>query len=441
MAKKKGRRTANVARKREKRNRDRKSRQKQIAIEKQRRLPYERSEKEQLHLCISQSRELLNEPELENVHFDFDLMYTWVTDLLDDYETSQENTSLTESNELLELRETSSALDPLAQVMHERAKQIQQMEQAERACEHFRTQILPHLVTPEFMQELIRALRGCETRLKLERNREMAKVARVARSIFEVAPPEMLVFHPLIQSIGIQTLRQIVTEPNTMMEAREDVKHIISNVLEYEEVTDYNEIDITEEMTVELRNQSEIAGSEPEKKTDALPAFSKIAENQLDYIEAEKDLPRSAVFSQKLESEISRSIVTEETASDDKKLPLADTPESPPASMSDTHPPHPDVPSEENSSDTFSAHALYKNFHGLAIREIFEVDPAFTLEDETEKQIRFANVKSTYDIIVTDDRLHLQACSEPELTVAMNEVESQCKSALMYLAKTIRLKA
>ena len=65
MAKKKGRRSVNVARKREKRNRDRKFRQKQLAIEKQRRLPYEKSEEEHLHACISQSRKLLDEPELE----------------------------------------------------------------------------------------------------------------------------------------------------------------------------------------------------------------------------------------------------------------------------------------------------------------------------------------------------------------------------------------
>ena len=73
MAKKKGRRTTNVARKREKRNRDRKTRQKQLALEKQRRLPHEKSEEEHLHACISQSRELLNEPEFEGVHFDPDI--------------------------------------------------------------------------------------------------------------------------------------------------------------------------------------------------------------------------------------------------------------------------------------------------------------------------------------------------------------------------------
>ena len=90
MAKKKGRRSANVARKREKRKRSQKSRQKQLAIEKQRRLRYEKSEEEHLHACIAQSRQLLHEPELEGVLFDPELTYIRVMELLSDQEVEDQ---------------------------------------------------------------------------------------------------------------------------------------------------------------------------------------------------------------------------------------------------------------------------------------------------------------------------------------------------------------
>ena len=87
MAKKKGRRTTNVARKREKRNRDRKSRQKQLAHEKQRRLLHGKSEEEHLHACIAASQKLLDEPELENMLFDPELMQKRVIEVLSEIES------------------------------------------------------------------------------------------------------------------------------------------------------------------------------------------------------------------------------------------------------------------------------------------------------------------------------------------------------------------
>ena len=103
MAKKKGRRSINVARKREKRNRDRKSRQKQLAVEKQRRLLYEKSEEEHLHACISQSQQLLKEPELEGVLFDFELTYKWVTQSLSNHEVDRTDAPTDESADFLNL--------------------------------------------------------------------------------------------------------------------------------------------------------------------------------------------------------------------------------------------------------------------------------------------------------------------------------------------------
>ena len=409
MAKKKARRSANVARKREKRNRDRKSRQKQIAVEKQRRLPYEKSEKERLHACISQSRELLNEPELENVHFDFELMYTWVTELLEDYEMDSEeeaapSDSSEEASEELVLMEAhpESQFSP-----HSLAAQRVQMEKAERACEHFRTEVLPHLVTPEFMQRLIQALTACETRLKRIGSRDMAEVALVARSLFEVAPTEMLVFHPLIQTIGIQTLRMIVEEPDVAFEGREDVKEILSDVLEYE---------------------TESAASYA--PSDSLSLFSEAAAEETPADEADEETPDTPDEEEAPEEPESPPVEVEPE-------PVSEQPEEPEPE------PEPEPVPEEPPAPTFTpdelaARALYKNFEGMATREIFEGTAAFVIAEETETQIEFVDVERELYITLNEERLYLHARSEEALIVAMEEIQEVCEEALMYLAKTIQ---
>ena len=396
MAKKKGRRSINVARKREKRNRDRKFRQKQLAVEKQRRLPYEKSEEEHLHACISQSRKLLNEPELEGVLFDFELMYTRVTEVLDNYQADKTNALTAEFEE---------DLIHLTNVTEEATseEELNPLPEAERACEHFRLEVLPHLVTPDFMQQLVQALTACEKRLKLIGNRELAEVAFVTRSLFEAAPSEILAFHPMIQTIGIETLRILVEEPDMIIDRREEVKEILSDVLEYKE--------------------SEAYQSQP------ISVFSDTAKNPEPHKEedTESDLtePASPHF-----DTVNIAITDPAPLSD----PVAGTPTS-------------EIAIPPVSPDELPARALYKNFNGLAIKESFEErrdDPSlqerlanYTLVNESEEQVEFVDVENERYITVTEERLQLHARSEAELTIAMTEIEAQCTSAVMYLAKTI----
>ena len=422
MAKKKGRRSAKVARKREKRNRDRKSRQKQIAIEKQRRLPYEKSEKERLHACISQSRELLNEPELENVHFDFELMYTWVTELLEDYyemdgeeEAPADSDADAEAEAPLTLAESdeSSPLYPLGEAMQERATQDEQMEKAERAGEHFRTEVLPHLVTPEFMQRLIQALTACETRLKLIGNREMAEVALVARSLFEVAPTDMLVFHPLIQTIGIQTLRVIVEEPNVVLEEREDVKEMLSDVLAYE--TDADPYPQSDPLSIFSDGASDGAEEEtPREDDEELPVVSDEGDEVSAEAAEEAESPPDVLEPESLSLPVSDEVeAAEEQVQEEPPLPTF-------------------------TPDELAARALYKNFNGMATREIFEAGTAYVLAEETAEQVEFIDVTRERYITLTEERLQLHARSEAALTDAMEEIQELCEEALMYLAKAIQ---
>jgi hypothetical protein len=338
MAKKKGR-SANVARKREKRNRDRKSRHKQLAVEKQRRLPYGKMDEERLHTCLMKSQDLLEEPELERLHFDLDLVYDEIIQFLSDNKTQH----------------------PL--------------QDSDENFEKFRTEVLPRLITPKFMRTLISALTACENRLRRTGERDLADVAFVTQSLFEVAPPDIFAEHPLIHGIVMQTLCLLIEEPPSPNEEHPIVRNILSDVLENRDS------------------------------------------------ESQQEAILSNMFSDSIAKEPSFANV-----------------ESQPIDMPDTLPipivPEPAVSQPAPSPDSLPAKALYKNFDGLAIKEVLKTWQGQTLEKETATQLDFFNVDQELYITVTENRVQLHAHSEAKLNTAMEELESHCQSALMYLAKT-----
>ena len=413
MAKKKGRRSANVARKREKRKRDQKSRHKQIAIEKQRRLRYEKSEEEHLHACISQSRKLLLEPELEGVLFDPELMYTQVMELLSGYGMDSRDTDPLVEDISISL---TNVLDEEAALKEQSAS----TPEAEQACESFRLEVLPHLVTPEFMQQLGRALTACETRLKLIGNQKLAEVAFVTRSLFEAAPPEILAFHPMIQTIGIETLRVLVEEQDLIIEWRDGVKEILADVLEHEDL----EADTSQEISV-------------------------FSDANVDRKHYKNQGTKSAILhSDTTEAEIETYV--ENALPDPKDLAATEPVLINPETVTNTDPPVPEVVSQPPSlsPEELPARALYKNFNGLGIKESFEEqkDAAssqngllnYALVNEGAEQVEYVDVENERYVKVTEERLQLHARSEAELSIAMAEIEAQCTSAVMYLAKTIK---
>ena len=424
MAKKKGRRTTNVARKREKRNRDRKSRQKQIALEKQRKLLHEKSEEEYLHACIAASRKLLDEPEFEGILFDPELMQKRVMEVLDHLETENEDIPIDGPERLLEpegdpihLTDIYVDEDPI------NAARPTVMSEAEEACDHFRLEVLPHLVTPDFMEQLKRALTACERRLKLTGNRDLAEVAFVTFSLFEAAPPEILAFHPMIQTIGIETLRRVVEKLDVVVDAREDVKEILSDVLAQED--------------------SETYPSQP------IAAFSnagldEAVENNEDIESAAMELTSFQVDAEEVDLEAALSTPTKTEIGPPKPVELSE-PE--PVIPQETVPPEVAPPVLTFSPDELPARALYKNFEGLAIQESFKraTDDGslqaglanYTLVSEDAEQVEFVDIENERYITVTEDRLQLHARSGAELATAMAEIESHCTSAVMYLAKTV----
>lgn len=424
MAKKKGRRTTNVARKREKRNRDRKTRQKQIALEKQRKLLHEKSEEEYLHACISASRKLLDEPEFEGILFDPELMQKRVMEVLDHVEIENEGTPIDEPERLLVPEGDSIHLtDVYVEEASINEAQPIAMSEAEEACDHFRLEVLPHLVTPDFMERLTRALTACERRLKLTGNRDLAEVAFVTYSLFEAAPPEILAFHPMIQAIGIETLRTVVEELDIVVDGREDVKEILSDVLAQEDSETYPSQPVAAFSNAGLDEAIE-------KSEDIESAALELTSFQVDAEEV--DLEAALSTPTKIEIDLREPVQLSE-------------PE--PVIPQEAAPPEVAPPVPTLSPDELPARALYKNFEGLAIKESFKgvTDDGtlqeglanYTLVSEDAEQVEFVDIENERYITVTEEKLQLHARSGAELATAMAEIESQCTSAVMYLAKTV----
>ena len=211
MAKKKNR-SANIARKRAKRKQEQKSRRKYLAIQKQRRLHGEKSDEERLHEMILQSRLLVDEPELRAITFDTDLMKERVLEVLESRsENADEGGAIDRSGG-----------DTLDEIEGEH----------EVAGDHFRQEILPHFLTPEFIHKITHALTACETRLNRTGQQRRAGIALVARSIFELADPQVLVFHPLVLGVTVRTLEYLLNQPGQVSEhdQRAFVQEVISDI-------------------------------------------------------------------------------------------------------------------------------------------------------------------------------------------------------------------
>ena len=367
MAKKKSRST-NIARKREKRNRNRKSKQKQIAAAKQRNLHLEKMDEERLYACILQSLDLLEEPELEKVHFDIDLMYKALTDMFIDREVTENTESLVYS-EVETTRETQDT------ELHKQDDKRSILKETDEIIGVFRTEILPHLITSRFMRTLSSALTACENRLRRHGNYDQAEVAFVSNSLFDVAPPHIIVEHPLIQHIGIKSM-SIMVDQLHIDEENPVVGDMLSEALETENVNSKDNEEQTSMFSNAITGKTSIIQDEPPQDSDASLLIT------------------------------------------DKEMPM-------------------DEPISLPSPDTLPAKALYKNFDGLAIKDVLKEWQTDTLGKETDTQLDFFYQEQALYITVTENRVQLHTHSAEELTEAMKSLEAHCESALMYLAKTI----
>ena len=258
MAKKRKNRRINIARKREKRQRNQKSKRKQLALQKQRALQAAKSDEELLQDKIANSKLLLDEPEFENITFDADLLRQKTMEAL-------ESDLFTSEGE-------------------EGQESTPEEESPEHISEVFRFEVLPHLLTVEFINTVSYALRACETRLKRMGYREKSEVALVARSLFEFADPETLAFHPLIFGICVRTLETILVDSQP---APDTVASVFSDVLKDSELAESedppersNDPDAAEGV---VDSESEVVGREPQedRTTESVPPTPEIVPETL----------------------------------------------------------------------------------------------------------------------------------------------------------------
>ena len=268
MAKKK-KRSANIARKREKRRQGQKSRRKSLAIQKQRRLHSEKSDEERLHEMIMQSHLLVDEPEFSAVTFDPDLMGQYLRELLE--------------SDLSSVGEEIDADD-----LDDFAPEIMEIED-ETVGEQFRQEVLPRLITPEFVRKITHALGACETRLNRTGQRHKAEIALVARSLFELADPIALIFHPLVLKISAVTLECLLNQPQFMLEGRDVVQDMLSDVLDL--TTIEADIDLQDDEVYE----ADTTDSDIPVEVDALPVDQIDEETFVLDISAE-ELPARALY-------------------------------------------------------------------------------------------------------------------------------------------------
>ncbi len=204
MAKKK-KRSANVARKREKRNRNQKSKQKQLALEKQRRIQFSKLDEPDIFDLLMNSRSLVLEPEFENVHFDFDKVFTYLADYIQLPDINAELNDDEEDNKIPENgdEENDYLEDSFSQTFDD----------IEFFVDSFLDEALPNLMTPKLIGSLKVALSSCEKRFKRTGDRSQSEVAFVARTFFEVAPKDQYIEHPIFEGILMNTIRLISTQP------------------------------------------------------------------------------------------------------------------------------------------------------------------------------------------------------------------------------------
>lgn len=268
MAKKK-KRSANIARKREKRKQDQKSRRKSLAIQKHRRLHGEKSDEERLHEMIMQSHLLVDEPEFSAVTFDPDLMGQYLRELLESDRPSMEE-----------------EID--ADDLDDFAPEIMEIED-ETVGEQFRQEVLPRLITPEFIRKITHALSACENRLNRTGQRHKAEIALVARSLFELADPIALIFHPLVLKISAVTLEHLLNQPQFMLEGRDAVQDMLSDVLDF--TTTEVDIDLPDDEVYEANTTD----SDIPVELGELPADPANEETSVPDISAE-ELPARALY-------------------------------------------------------------------------------------------------------------------------------------------------
>ena len=252
MAKKKNRQI-NIARKRAKRQLNQKSKRKLLAFKKQQQVHGAQSDEARLQDRILKSKLLLDEPEFENVTFDEELL---CEELLESFASPPSYQEDRNDN-----------YDEWTQVGEGDYQDI---------IGKFRFEILPKLITPDFLHMMSLQLSACETRLKRMGYREKAEIAVVARSLFELADANTLAFHPLVLKICARTVEKTLAAPISDPRTQEVFRTVLSDVQDLSQIEtsadsasskEYREIGVDTASGSDSSPQSEAGAAEADSES------------------------------------------------------------------------------------------------------------------------------------------------------------------------------
>ena len=162
-----------------------KKRKKLFSLRKQSHSKNERIGPDLIQDRIQQSFELASEPELLDLAFSPDLVQSQIVSFLDQHPDC---------------------------VIEERTDIARDPEKLADLTTYFSSTLLPDLLTDNFIDQMSRALKACETRLKMIGQKNKSEAALITRSLIDISDQETLQEHPLILRIAFMALDQAILE-------------------------------------------------------------------------------------------------------------------------------------------------------------------------------------------------------------------------------------
>ena len=134
---------------------------------------------------VFQSTLLAKEPELAKLSFDLGQMQASLVNFIDQNPNCQLNERIT---------------------VHHSTDQLSGL------VTYFTTDLLSQLLTGEFVDQIVRSLKACETRMKMVGRAKSSEVALVARSLISISDQKDLLDHPLVLRLAFASLGQLILE-------------------------------------------------------------------------------------------------------------------------------------------------------------------------------------------------------------------------------------
>ncbi len=374
MAKKKSR-SANVARKREKRKRRQKSKQRQLASEKQRKIQHSKLDEEGLFDLLMYSRDLILEPEFEDIYFDLDLTQTLTTNFF--FVKENKGSLETKDLEYVEFEDLDGEYDYI-----DGEKLLNVFDDSEEFNDRFIEEVINKLITPDIIHSLRNALSSCEKRFRRIGDRYKADAAFVSSSFFDAVSEDKYAQHPIFEGIMTKSLSLSLGIPMGIdmldLETIENISDIIPT-----QTSDYSDEDFSSDYI-------QVIDDDDDDDDDDMQLIDDVVETGM-------------------------MLGVMQTLFDSNQDMAAFTP----------------------PTDEYPAKALYKNCIGIELPELLqqwqEARASNAISSNVNEPFQELNVFFT----VSEDRLNIYAQSTDELTLAMEKIEEHCESSIIFLAKTI----